>query len=273
MQVSIIVPVYNKIEVIFQCLKLNIEHAFQPCEWIIIDNNSDSATKTGLVDLQKIAHQLGHEWIIVTETENTGVAKAWNKGISMSKGQFICILNNDCVMMPNWDLALINSTLDLKSPLIAEPEDFTSHYALSDFLSKEKGWPVLLKRNHTRVRKGYFSGIVLFGKKSLFDTLGPFDDHFWLSMEDMDYIYRARRAGFETGITGDCIAYHFSSLTRKSVSHSEDANQNWFFGKWGWKYCDREGIKTNKWIKSWQKRTWKYFQVMSTWEMNIDRLR
>jgi len=272
LQVSVIVPVYNKIEVIFQCLKLNIEHATEPCQWIIIDNNSDLPTKAGLVELQKIANQLGHEWVIVTETENTGVAKAWNKGLSMAKGQYVCVLNNDCVLMPDWDKALSLTKLDLMSPLIAEPEDFTEKYSLSDFLSGQKDWAYLLRKNISRTRYGYFSGIVLFGKKSLFDSLGPFDAHFWLSMEDMDYICRARKAGFSTGITGNCLAYHFSSLTRKNVSHSEEANQSWFAEKWGWKYNERERKGVNKWIKSWQKKTWKYFRVMSQWEMNIDRL-
>lgn len=151
MDISIIIPVFNKIEVIKHCIELNIRHCSKPRNWIIIDNNSDIDTKNGLLDLQKYANSVGHTFFIHTEKENTGVARAWNKGLSMVNTKYVCILNNDCVMMPNWDCEMMEKSeyhhLGISTPLVLESEMFNVNYNLNSFLNGRKNWKYLSKKN------------------------------------------------------------------------------------------------------------------------------
>ncbi len=265
MNISIIVPVYNKIEVFQRCLELNIAHCHQPQEWIVIDNASELPTKNGLLELKEFAEKRGHSFNIITEEKNTGVAIAWNKGLSLAKQEYICVLNNDCTMMPQWDKRLIEASfihkLDILSPFVIEPGMSSRHQELDDVLNN---WEKILEKNKGRVRKGFFGGVVIFGKKEIFNEVGGFDPVFWLSMEDMEFLLRVMRKDYQIGICADIIAFHYISLTRKGVSHNEMANQLHFEQKWGWSFIKHENRLVNGWIKSIQKRTWRWFGLMST---------
>lgn len=267
LKISIIIPIFNKIEIVERCILLNIQHACEPCNWIFIDNNSDLETKKGILELQKEAHVFGHTCSIVEETENTGVARAWNKGLQLVDSEYICILNNDAVLMPNWTSLLVESKqkykLDILSPFVLE-KSFLKTYTLENFLKGTKNYTFFIHRNYNRVRNGVFGGVVLFGKKSDFDKIGNFDDRFWLSLEDIDYLWRAHKLGMQIGVVGDVVAYHFSSLTRKNVYFDECKNQELFEQKHKWNFAENENSFINKLIKSRNKRLLKYFGIMGT---------
>ncbi len=47
--------------------------------------------------------------------------------------------------------------------------------------------------------------------RDVFDAIGLFEEDYFFSFEDLDFCLRARRAGFETLLAGDAIAYHEGS--------------------------------------------------------------
>jgi GT2 family glycosyltransferase len=247
--ISVIIPVYNKAELTAQCVGLNISHANTQCEWVLIDNNSDAPTKAMLLQLKAQAEAKGHLVQIVTETTNTGVARAWNKGISVATGTHYCILNNDCVMQPDWDAGLLEEVelgkLKLFSPQVLEPHNFKEPYTLEMFLDHDH-WRFMAERNKYRYQKGFFSGVVIFGTKEVFTTIGPFDEVFWLSLEDMDFEYRAHLKQLPIGICGSVSAFHFVSATRKEVPMSEVKNREHFKMKWNWDFIENENTFPNK---------------------------
>jgi GT2 family glycosyltransferase len=265
--ISIIIPVYNKIEMTRICVQLNMEHCKHLHQWIIIDNNSDDHTKAGLNDLKLFGENLGHHVIIYTELENTGTAKAWNRGLTIATGDYICILNNDCVLMPAWDewtLREFNANnLELFTPLIIEPPNYIKKYTLSDFLNGNRNWEYFHTKNMGRICKGMFGGVVFLGKKELFNKLGNFDENYWLTLDDIDYIYHAMREGAKTGITGNIVGFHHLSATRKEMVFSElDAN-NYFQKKWGFNFQSYEHRFLNKLIKSYRKKLLSYMGLMT----------
>jgi len=244
-----------------------MKHAVGNCEWVVIDNNSDEETKNTLLALAEFSQSLGHTFILVTENSNTGVAKAWNTGLSKATGHFICILNNDCVMQPGWDTALQEQAslgkLDLFSPFVLEPGDFHEPYTLERFLDL-KHWEFVAERNKYRYRCSFFSGIVIYAKKEVFETVGKFDEQFWLSLEDMDYEYRAWLKGFKPGICGGVTAFHFVSATRSTMNMNEATNQELFEQKWGWNFTKYENTFWNKRRRSYRKRLLKLRALLST---------
>lgn len=268
MKVSIIIPIFNKIEVVEECIRLNIKHSENKNEWIIIDNNSNDATKQGIQRLKVFAENHRHTFIIIEEKENTGVAKAWNKGMLYANQPYVCILNNDCVMMPGWDSLLVkdSSILDIFSPLILEDNMFNKkNYSLKEFMSGKRDWNFFVKTNKNKCREGIFGGVVFFGKSSAFKVAGQFDERFWVSLEDIDFLLRAKKNGLKIGITGNVAAYHFVGMTRKIV-HSDGgiANQKYFEEKWGWRFEKAEKSFPNKQIKSYQKFMMKYFYKLAS---------
>ena len=92
--VSIIIPVHNDQKYTKQCID-SIRRTVRPDEYelIVIDNGSDQATKEFLATL-KVA--------IITNETNEGFARAINKGISRSKGDYCFLLNNDTILFPGW---------------------------------------------------------------------------------------------------------------------------------------------------------------------------
>jgi len=55
------------------------------------------------------------------------------------------------------------------------------------------------------------SGCGMLVERRVFEEAGLFDEDFFFSFEDLDLCLRAQRAGFETLVAPDAIAYHFGS--------------------------------------------------------------
>jgi len=253
--ISVILPIYNKIDIVYDCILQNAKHASQRNSWIIIDNNSDEPTKKGLVRLKTALNELGQDVQIITESENTGVAKAWNRGLASSVTEYCLILNNDCILQKNWDKLFIQSSEQrpgsIISAFIFEPGDSPLAPDLETFLARQS---ILSKSNRGRFRPGLFVGITLFGARTTFLKVGSFDEKYWLSMEETDFLFRAVQSGITIGICGDILGFHYSSVTRKSVSFDHNKNTQIFLEKHGWDYSRWQGQFWNKLKRSWQKR-------------------
>lgn len=253
--ISVILPIYNKIDIVYDCILQNAKHASQRNSWIIIDNNSDEPTKKGLVRLKTALNELGQDVQIITESENTGVAKAWNRGLASSVTEYCLILNNDCILQKNWDKLFIQSSEQrpgsIISAFIFEPGDSPLVPDLETFLARQS---ILSKSNRGRFRPGLFVGITLFGARTTFLKVGSFDEKYWLSMEETDFLFRAVQSGITIGICGDILGFHYSSVTRKSVSFDHNKNTQIFLEKHGWDYSRWQGQFWNKLKRSWQKR-------------------
>ncbi len=52
------------------------------------------------------------------------------------------------------------------------------------------------------------SGCAMFVRREVIEAIGLLDEEYFFSFEDLDWCFRARRAGFETVLAGDAIAYH-----------------------------------------------------------------
>jgi GT2 family glycosyltransferase len=258
-KISIVLPIFNKIEIVEPCILANIRNARSKLHWILIDNNSELLTKQGILRIAKHLQREKHLVKIITEPENTGVARAWNKGIRHSGADFVLLLNNDCVLQPEWDLRFLEVFADgqerVISAFIFEPgmvKGVNSANILFANLSKYQ------QRNKGRFRPGHFIGITLFARRETYIKVGMFDENFWLSLEETDFLVRSQGQRILTGISGDILGFHLSSVTRKSVKYDETGNRLYFAKKHGWDFADRQNTFINKLIRSWHKRLMYY---------------
>lgn len=92
-RVSVIIPAYNHEGYIGEALQSVLSQSFEDFEIIVIDDGSKDHTPTEINRFQDPRMRF-------FEQENKGAARTINRGISLSRGEFISILNSDDVYHP-----------------------------------------------------------------------------------------------------------------------------------------------------------------------------
>ena len=96
MKISIIIPVYNRLEFTQKCLDSIFKYGSRyDFEIIVVDNASSDGTKEFLGGLPE-------KVIAVHNKENLGFAKACNLGAKRATGEYLLFLNNDTIVTRHW---------------------------------------------------------------------------------------------------------------------------------------------------------------------------
>ncbi len=95
--VSVIIPTYNRADLLPRALDSVIAQTFEDWEIVLIDDGSTDGTAS-LVDSYK--RRLG-ERIVYTRQPNTGCGGARNRGIDAARGRFVAFLDSDDEYLPN----------------------------------------------------------------------------------------------------------------------------------------------------------------------------
>lgn len=88
--VSIIVPVYNIQEYIVECLKSILNQSFNDIEIIVVNDGSTDYSLKYVKDLS-----INNDKITIISGENEGLSAARNKGLKVSKGEYIYFCDGD----------------------------------------------------------------------------------------------------------------------------------------------------------------------------------
>jgi glycosyltransferase involved in cell wall biosynthesis len=121
--VSIIIPTYNDIDYLKQCLQSVVNNTFYRYELIIIDDASDDIQQTNspwdLIDAKKLleSFELKDESCIlkvIRNSEHQWVNYNWNVGAQEATGDYIVVLNSDTTVSYHWDKFLVAA---LESPI------------------------------------------------------------------------------------------------------------------------------------------------------------
>lgn len=93
-KVSIIIPVYNGENYIWDCIRSIINQSYKNIEIIVINDGSTDNTA-------KVLGKCDDERIKIITTENNGVSAARNKGLDMVTGKFVCFVDADDSLQEN----------------------------------------------------------------------------------------------------------------------------------------------------------------------------
>ena len=94
--ISIIIPTYNRADVIIFSVQSVLVQKFNNWEMIIVDDGSEDNTKNVL------KNYIGQKNITyISINKNMGVGFARNRGIENAKGDWILLLDSDCTLFPN----------------------------------------------------------------------------------------------------------------------------------------------------------------------------
>lgn len=95
MLVSVIIPCYNVESYIDECVQSVLSQSYRNIELICIDNNSTDQTWYKLLKLKE-----NHPHIILDKENKAGAPAARNKGLMISKGEWIQFLDADDLLLP-----------------------------------------------------------------------------------------------------------------------------------------------------------------------------
>jgi GT2 family glycosyltransferase len=224
MKVSIVIPTLNQLDLTRICVESVIKNTMDTKhEIVVVDNASTDGT---------IEYLKEKGLFYVANRENLGVAKAWNQGIRASKGEYVCIINNDIIAGAGWLSAMVDFYEKHPDAGIVSPGtrwgkfDYNFDKYAADYMRKMKS-----------VEKDGYAGWCMLIKRDRFAKAGYFcEDYKVGTCEDTDFYYALKKAGFKSYITGSAFVHHFGSRTlkvmRKEVAGFEDANMKKFLEKW-----------------------------------------
>lgn len=103
--VSVIIPVYNSIKYLDDCVYSIVKQSVNDWECILVDDGSTDGSGQKCDEWKK-----KDERIRVIHQQNGGVSKARNRGIEEAKGDFIVFVDSDDWVSEDYLAALINAT-------------------------------------------------------------------------------------------------------------------------------------------------------------------
>lgn len=167
MKISIIIATYNASKTLNTCLNSIVPQLTNDTELILVDGNSDDNTND-------IIDSYGNKVAVHISERDNGIYDAWNKGIKLSKGEWIMFMGADDILLPNAlniYMNTIKSTENINDYdyICAHNEYVDQEGRLLKILGKEPIWSeVKYKMTMAHVAS-------LHNRKNLFDAIGIYN--------------------------------------------------------------------------------------------------
>lgn len=211
---SIIIPTYNGLPLLRDCVQSIRQYTELPYEIIVVDNASSDGTL-------EFCLQQGIDFVSLPV--NRGFPIACNYGMKLAKGDCLLLLNNDVIVTHRW-------LTNLRACLMSRPDrgivgpmsNYVSGGQLSDLGYDDLNQFHQLAEKVNRPDPSKWKvvqrlvGFCFAFKRELMDKIGLLDEQFSPGhYEDDDYCYRARLAGYTLAIAGDTHVHHHGSASFK----------------------------------------------------------
>ena len=181
---SIVTVCFNSEKTIRTTIESVLQQKYKNYEYIIVDG----ASKDGTMDIVKSYEEKFGGCLKYISEPDKGIYDAFNKGIRMSKGKYVWIVNSDDYIEPNAldELATITTTYSKEdAPVIS---------AAMNFVTANKN--TVMKSSVKRVEHAYKTdtmGIThpaTLIPKMTYEVVGYYDDQYRI-IGDMDWFHRA----------------------------------------------------------------------------------
>lgn len=206
-KVSVIIPVYNNLKITIDCLGDLLKTCGCEIEIIVVDDCSKREP------ISKIIPKLFPQVKVITNDTNLGFAKAVNRGIKAASSDLVCLLNNDVRLSdPAW---LKNMIVNLKSNDLGLTSAAFGRLSLPnyEYISGEA-------KLNSSINKKEFTYPVFWCvliNKMVFDKIGFLSEAYGKGFfDDVEFSYRAKKAGFKMNITEGTGVVHAYHTTFKS---------------------------------------------------------
>ncbi len=206
-------------------------------EVIIVDNNSSDGTRKYLEKISTTSEEKSSKPYtlspkplikVIFNDDNAGFAKANNQGIKKARGEYVLLLNSDTIITEkdffekSLEFLNKNKKVGILGPkLLWENGQVQPSGGYFPTLIRLATWALMIddlplinkfvKPYHphqpgfyTKDRyyqkphyQDWVTGACFFIKKAVIDKIGLLDENIFMYTEEMEYCYRAKRAGFD----------------------------------------------------------------------------
>lgn len=212
MRTTVIIPNYNGIKYLENCLVSLAKQENEEFHTIVVDNGSTDGSR------ELVTEKFPHVELICFE-ENQGFCGAVNAGIMATGTPYALLLNNDTTVETDFVYRMSEAigekrvfSVNARMLSMQEPDMIDDagdlYCALGWAFARGKG-----KHKDTRYGKNIFAscGGAAIYRKDILDKIGLFDENHFAYLEDIDIGYRARIYGYRNCYEPKAVVYHAGS--------------------------------------------------------------
>ena len=237
---SIVVPLFNKVELTRACVASVVEHtAPGTYELVLVDNASTDETPA-------FCASLPDDVVVIRNQENLGFARASNQGAEAATGDHLVFLNNDTEPWAGWLppllAALDDADVVAAGSLLLFPDGTVQHAGV--VIVENDGEPPLLAMHHPyqvepshplaqRARDvAVVTGASFVVDRQAFFAVGGFDEGYWNGFEDVDLCLQLGEAGGRIRYEPASVVTHHESASGPERFRRTDENTLRLIERW-----------------------------------------
>lgn len=231
---------YNTGPVLFRSIEAVLQQENLK-ELIIIDNGNSREVRARLKELTDADQRIS----LITGQGNVGFAMGCNLGAAKATGDYLLLLNPDCVV-PDFALPKVLHALETRPEawlagcrilnpdgseqagsrrnLLTPSVAFVENFRLYRLLSTEKGRQSYFKRmnfhDEGKIEEPTFvpaiSGAFMMVERERYYELGGLDEEFFFHVEDLDFCYQVNEKGGKILFVPDVTPVHYRATSQVS---------------------------------------------------------
>ncbi len=241
--ISVVIPSWNTREYLDACLRTLFASRGPTLEVIVVENGSED----GSAELVESSYP--HVTLVKNE-HNEGFARGCNQGMEIASGRYVLLLNTDTEMRENALADLYRFLEEHDDYAAVAPRlvhaDGRTQRTVQAFpnLRTALFFATPLERwlPESRELRRYFMrdwsqetsrdidqppAAVLLIRKSVLDSIGHFDEQFWLFFNDVDLSKRMKRAGWKTRYLAEAkVLHHVGGSTKNFAGFVPEWQKN-----------------------------------------------
>lgn len=236
MKLSVIIVTFNSAATIERCLRSVWKEVGEGAEVFVVDNASSDGTVGIVKKFPKVK--------LIQNPVNRGFAAANNQAIRKARGSYILLLNPDTQVKPGSLEKLITFSekhpqVGIVSPKLLNPDGSVQREVrqfptllpmIMRLFKADRAFPFLKRTwplkeflmedfDYDRTQEiPHLMGAVLLVKREVFETVGFYDENFFLWLEDTDFCLRAKEAGWGIVYYPEAEITHLMSHTVRRLS-------------------------------------------------------
>ena len=224
--VAIVILNYKGLEDTIECVESIKKITYKDFFCVIVDNHSEDGSYENL--LKRFP-----EHVVIGSDKNSGYANGNNLGIkyAIQEGaEYVCILNNDTIVEPNFLTILVeqmkkDNTIGIAGPKICEyfqPEIVQSTGAMINLYMGKT--PSLNARMEERkvsdqiIKCDYVGGACLMIKCEMIEKVGLIPECYFLFFEETEWCLRAKKNNYQVVCVPRAKIFHKGSAAIKKIS-------------------------------------------------------
>ncbi len=212
-KVAVVILNYKVADLTIKCIRSVKQSSYEELLIIVIDNNSKDELPQLIKDFPEVVFIENQRNLGYTGGNNVGIKEALDR-----KSEYIFILNPDTTIAKNTIKSLVEKSETFDAG-ISNPKIYFGNSNKIWFAGKKLDTANVLgiHRGVNEQDLGQYdrdeemedaTGAAMLVRREVFDTIGLFDERYFLYYEESDFVYRAKKAGFKVMYIPEAVVYH-----------------------------------------------------------------